>query len=504
MVRRARCPCANPIEDRELKRPTHGRFSVRAFLCGFLAGLLALQTAVAQVRLPDFGDSSAGTFSGLDDQRLGEAFMREVRASLEVLDDPVVDRYIQAMGYRISAVSDLGGSGFHFFVIDEPTINAFAGPGGHIGVNTGLILAADLEGELASVVAHEIAHVTQRHLARAFEFADQTAIPMMAGILAGAILGLANPQAGRATIAAVSGASVQNQLDFTRSNEIEADRVGMQLLSKAGVDPQAMPTFFEKLQTATRYSRRPPEYLSTHPVTSSRIADTRSRAESFPYKQHADSDEFHLVKARLTVRQAKDVKAVTDQFADRLQSGAYRNLAATAYGWGLGLMRQNKPAQAETIFAKLQANHSTQTAFTAALGESILAQGDIERGLAVFSEAAKIFPDDRVILRGQAEALLRAGRGEELLTALAEYERLHDMDATMSKLEAEAYQMLGRGAESQVALAEYFYLSGNMGTAMHQLRQAANRSDASYFVSSSATARLRALEEEQAQRTGGK
>jgi len=353
-------------------------------------------------------------------------------------------------------------------------------------------------------MAHEIAHVTQRHLARAFEFADQTAIPVMAGILAGAILGLANPQAGQATIAAVSGVSVQKQLDFTRANELEADRVGMQLLSKADFDPQAMPAFFEKLQTATRYSRRPPEYLSTHPVTSSRIADTRSRAESFPYKQHADSEEFHLVKARLAVRQAKDVKAVTERFADRLQSGAYRNLAATAYGWGLGLLRQNKAEQAEAIFAKLQTNHPGQTAFAAALGESILEQGDIARGLATFSEAARLFPDDQVILRGRAEALVRAGHGEALLTTLADYERLHDKDAALYKLEAQAYQLLGRVAESQLALAEHFYLSGKVGAAIHQLRQAADRGEADYFVGSRVTARLRELEKEQAQRTGKK
>jgi len=497
--------CVNPREDRKLKKLTRGGGLVlQALLGATLSGVIALQVAVAQVRLPDFGDSSSDTFSGLDDHRLGEAFMREVRASLEVLDDPVVDRYVQSVGYRISSVSDIGGSGFRFFVVDEPTINAFAGPGGHIGINTGLIMAAEFEGELASVMAHEIAHVTQRHLARAFEFADQTAIPVMAGILAGAILGLANPQAGQATIAAVSGVSVQKQLDFTRANELEADRVGMQLLSKADFDPQAMPAFFEKLQTATRYSRRPPEYLSTHPVTSSRIADTRSRAESFPYKQHADSEEFHLVKARLAVRQAKDVKAVTERFADRLQSGAYRNLAATAYGWGLGLLRQNKAEQAEAIFAKLQTNHPGQTAFAAALGESILEQGDIARGLATFSEAARLFPDDQVILRGRAEALVRAGHGEALLATLADYERLHDKDAALYKLEAQAYQLLGRVAESQLALAEHFYLSGKVGAAIHQLRQAADRGEADYFVGSRVTARLRELEKEQAQRTGKK
>lgn len=471
-------------------------------LFALLLGCAVVTVSQAQVRLPDFNDSSAGAFSGADDRRLGEAFMREIRATVDILEDPVVEEYVQTLGYKLTSVSDYSASSFNFFVVNDSVINAFAGPGGNIGINTGLILAAEFEGELASVVAHEIAHVTQRHIARAIELAGQTSVPVLAGILAAAIVGIANPQAGQATIAAVTGASIQSQLDFTRANEREADRVGMQLLSDAGFDPQAMPAFFEKLQTATRFSRRPPEYLSTHPVTSNRVADSRARAAQFPYKQHADSVDFHLVKSRLRIMGAKDVAAETEALGKQLQSGAYRNLAGTAYGWGLGLLRQGKGKQAEEVFAKLRKQHPQETAFIAALGESVLAQGRTADAIEILGEGADLFPDDRVLLYARLDALLRAGQGDQALKAIESYARLHSKTARLYNLEAKAYQQTGAQVRAQLALAEYFYLSGNVAAAMQQLRQATARRDADYFVSSRAAARLNDLQREQAERAG--
>lgn len=465
---------------------------------GFAALLVvAGAPAPAQVNLPDMSDSARSGFNAADDRRLGEAFIRAVRASADVLDDPVIERYIQSLGYTLTAKSASAASNFHFFVVKERGINAFAGPGGYIGVNTGLILSSDTESELASVMAHEIAHVTQRHIARAIELAGQQSIPVMAGILAGVILGLANPDAGRATLVAVQGASIQKQLDFTRGNELEADREGMKLLAGAGFDPNAMPSFFEKLQTATRYSRRPPEYLSTHPVTSARIADTRGRAGRYPYRQRPDSAEFHVVRNRAAVLTTKDLPKLTAELANRLESGRYKSLSATAYGWGLALLLQGKSEQALEILAKLARNHPEQTAFVAAHGEAALATGDLSGALTIYADSVSLYPDDPVLVVGYLRALLRAKQGHAARRVIADFRRHHAMNAAMYKLEAQASQLEGLQVESQLALAEHFYLSGNLPAALHQLRRANKNRDGDFYASSRAAARLRELEREQ-------
>jgi len=211
---------------------------------------MATPAAGAQIRLPDFGDPSAAVLSGATDRELGEAFMREIRATAEIVDDPEVEQYVQSLGYRLVSAARGQNLGFHFFVIADPAINAFAAPGGWVGIHAGLITATEAESELASVVAHEIAHVTQRHIARAIELSERSNIAMLAGILAAIAIGSQNSEAGQAAAAAVIGSTAQNALNFSRANENEADRVGMQLLDAAGFDPGAMASFFEKRRPA--------------------------------------------------------------------------------------------------------------------------------------------------------------------------------------------------------------------------------------------------------------
>ena len=238
-------------------------FACRAVL---LACALTVAAPVcAQSELPDFGDASAGTISPAEERRMGEAFMREVRALLPLLDDPEVEEYVNSVGRRLASAGDASAQPFHFFVVAHDEVNAFAGPGGYIGINAGLIVASGSEGELASVLAHEMAHVTQRHIARRFEQQERSTLPVFAGILAAVVLGSQSPDLGQAAAAATLGAAVQTALSFSREAEQEADRVGMNVLVRAGYDPREMVGFLQKLQTSTRFSHTPPEYLSTHP-----------------------------------------------------------------------------------------------------------------------------------------------------------------------------------------------------------------------------------------------
>ena len=231
-----------------------GFFGIRAALVACVLGVSA--PAPAQTELPDFGDVSSATLSPVEERRLGEAFMREVRARLALIDDPGVEEYVNSVGRRLAAATDTPGQPFHFFVVAADDINAFAGPGGYIGINAGLITNTDSEGELASVIAHEMAHVTQRHIARRFEQQERSSIPVFAGIVAAIVLGTQSPDLGQATAAAALGTAVQKTLNFSREAEQEADRVGLQVLERAGYDPLAMPAFLAKLQSAQRYARK--------------------------------------------------------------------------------------------------------------------------------------------------------------------------------------------------------------------------------------------------------
>jgi predicted Zn-dependent protease len=259
---------------------------------------------VSGTDLPDFGDSSGSLISPTQELEFGEAFMRSVRAQATLVSDPDLNRYIRRLGDRLVGNSDAPGYPFTFFIVQDSAINAFAGPGGYIGVHTGLILAARNESELAGVMAHEIAHVTQRHLLRAYEAANQLSLPTAAATIAAILLGVAtNSDAGIAAASAIQAGSIQYQLNFTRANEKEADRIGIQTLGRSGIDPFGMPSFFERLYQSTRLygAANIPEFLSTHPVTTDRIAESMQRAEQQGRGKELDSLEFQLQRARLEV-----------------------------------------------------------------------------------------------------------------------------------------------------------------------------------------------------------
>ena len=275
-----------------------------------LALTLAVQPAIA-ADLPDLGEVSRQYFSDQEEQTLGRAIMRDVYADPRYLDDPVAETYLNQLGYRLVSVSSRNQRDFTFFVVDDPSINAFALPGGNVGVHTGLLLAAQSESELASVIAHEIAHVTQDHMARMVAAQSQSYWPTMAALALALLASRANSNVAGAAIASSQAYALQNQLSFSRDYEREADRLGYDMLARAGFDPHAMSVFFERLQRANRfYDTSAPAYLRTHPITSERIADMGARSESVPYHQGPDSLDFQLVRARLRARQDNPTDAL--------------------------------------------------------------------------------------------------------------------------------------------------------------------------------------------------
>nr|VFJ68088.1 MAG: Putative Zn-dependent protease, contains TPR repeats [Candidatus Kentron sp. FW] len=490
---------------RDWKVLTIGR--VLLLVLVFIASGLSREAA-AELMLPDMSDSSEATLSATDEQRLGEAFMREIRARIPVIDEPEISSYLNNLGYRLVSYSGTVGTGmentnaaktrFTFFAVKDPAINAFAVPGGFIGVNAGLILSTESESELAAVLGHEIVHIRQHHIARAIQLTDKMNPLAIAGILAAIMIG--SSQAGQATMAAVTAGSIQKRIDFTRANEKEADRLGIGMLFAAGLDPRAVPSFFERLQTAHRYYGAPPEFLSTHPVTISRIADSRNRAEQYPYRQYSDSLAYHLVRSHLTVMMKKDPKESVKYFDDALRSGKYRNRTATRYGLVLALMAASDWKRARMEIDKLLKSNPDHVVFRARLADIELTNGRISDAIRIYADTLLLYPGHELLMSGYARALLEGNKPEKVVTLLDRHKEKSNRNSVLQKLLAEAFTKMGNKMGADAALAEHHYLNGHLDMAIRQLRIALKTSNGNrnenYYENSRIEARLRQFEEE--------
>ncbi|MBR4876332.1 MAG: M48 family metalloprotease, partial [Rhodocyclaceae bacterium] len=255
--------------------------------------------------LPDLGEVGTSSLSVQDETRLGQRIMESIRADAAYLEDAEINYWLQSLGEKLVATSDKAGAPFEFFVVSDASINAFALPGGHIGVHTGLIDAVRNESELASVLSHEIAHVNQRHIAQSIGRRNDTTLMMVAAMLAAALAARSNPDLTQAAIASAQAGAIQSELGYSRAFEREADRIGLNILERAGFDVRAMVSFFERLQQMTRLyeSKNLPAYLRTHPLTQERIADMANRVAQMTPREHADSADFRFARAKLRARQ---------------------------------------------------------------------------------------------------------------------------------------------------------------------------------------------------------
>lgn len=450
--------------------------------------------------LPEMGDSSGTVITPLQERELGEAFFRNLHSQLEISQDPEISEYIQTIGQKLAANSDNPKQAFHFFVAVDPTINAFAGPGGFIGVNSGLILASDSESELASVLAHEIAHVTQRHLYQAFQAAGRMTLPTAAAMLAAILIGAksGSAQAGQAAIMAAQAMNIQYQINFTRDNEAEADRVGMQNLSRSEFDPRSMPTFFERLQQSTRFAGHGmPEFLLTHPVTESRIADTRGRAEKFPYRQYPDSFHYQLIRAKLRVQSADNPRAALDFFKAVVDHGTLQQQDVARYGLALSLIANSQVDEGKKILQQLAARYPDQSHFINALARTEMDQNNFAKALQLYQTAWDRFPESPAVTLNYIKALTFTHHYEQARKMLLDYSRHNAATPEVSNLLAQCYSGLGNEAESHRYLAEYYYANGQTRAAILQLRIARNSAGKNFYVNAVIDERLRQLRAEE-------
>jgi predicted Zn-dependent protease len=463
-------------------------------LLRLLAGLLlvAVPCAFGQA-LPDLGDVSQATFTPLQERRLGESIMREARADRGYYDEPEVTDYVNQLGNRLATHSTEARQDFDFFLMRDPQINAFALPGGFIGVNTGLLLAAQSESEVAGVLAHEISHVTQHHIARMIAREKQSTVTTLASIAAAILLSRVSSDAAQAAFVFGQASAIQGQLNFTRDNEREADRVGLQLLDKAGFDPRGMASFFERLQRATSaYETAAPSYLRTHPLTFERIADIQNRLQEFPYRQIPDSVEFQLIRAKLRSDLESPREAVA-YFEASLAERKYLSEAASHYGLAASTLRTNDLERARReLAAAVRLLPPNPVVGTLSCRITRAADG-ADAASACYRDAIKAYPRYRALVYDYADALLQSRQPDAALKLVESQLQVVGADHRLYLLQARAYAALNRPLAQHRAQAEAYARLGNLPAAVEQLQIGLKSRDGDFYQLSSAEARLREL-----------
>lgn len=473
-----------------------------ALLC---ASPLAPAISTAQ-SLPSLGDTERQELSPLMERKLGEQIMRSVRLDRDYLNDAPLTEYLNNFGATLLAAKPEArgeaGFDFYFFGVRDPTLNAFALPGGFIGVHSALVLAAQSESELASVLAHEIGHVAQRHIARMLGQQRQDSLISMASMILAVLAARSSPDASQALLMGGEGVALQRQLNFSRDAEREADRVGLQILREAGFDTSGMISFFGRMQSASRaYTDAAPAFLRSHPLTTERIADIQARTRDQRYKQRADSQDFHFIKARLRVLQdssAQGLREAAEFFDSQLEQKGRLQTTAAKYGLAFIAFRRGEYAKSQALLQEARAalpQGSKSSAIIANLAIDLkLAMRQAEDAVQEAASARAQFPLSRGIAMQYADALLAVERHDDAVRFLRDQAQLYRSEQQVQDRLAKAYAAQGKQALQHLALAESYALSGSLASALDQLNIARRAPDASFYDQAQIDARERELQ----------
>ncbi|TDX16571.1 putative Zn-dependent protease [Buttiauxella sp. BIGb0552] len=444
---------------------------VATLMAALLAGPVTPAFADVSDQLPDMGTSAGNTLSIGQEMQMGDFYVRQLRGSAPLINDPLLVQYINKLGMRLVSHANSVKTPFHFFLINNDEINAFAFFGGNVVLHSALFRYADNESQLASVMAHEISHVTQRHLARAMEDQKKNAPLTWVGALGSILLAMASPQAGMAALSGTLAGTQQGMISFTQQNEQEADRIGIQVLQRSGFDPQAMPTFLEKLLDQSRYSSRPPEILLTHPLPESRLADARNRANQMRPVVTQSSEDFYMAKARTLGMYNSGRNQLTSDLLDSWSKGNIREQHAAAYGRALQAMGGNKWDEARKLLQPLLTAQPTNVWY-------LDLSTDIDLGQNKFADAInrlKNAPDlkqNPVLQLNLANAYVQAKQPEQAAAILNRYTFTHPDDSNAWDLLAQTEADLGNRDQELAARAEVMALVGRLDQAISLLSSA--------------------------------
>jgi len=448
-----------------------------------------------QLDLPDMGASANAILSKAEEAEYAKALVMQMRAYEVLNEDPLISAYFEDMGYRLASNSDRPDKSFTFVVLDQPVVNAFAAPGGVIALYSGLILTADDENEVAGVLAHEIAHITQQHLYRALENQQAMTIPIALAMLALVLVAGGSPEAIQTAVLGGQAASMQAQIFFTRQNEYEADRIGISTLSRAGYNPGGMAEFFEKMGRKSRaMGEGPPEYLRTHPVSSSRIAEARNRAQNMSVPEPSDGRNFYLVQARLRAMTAKTPDEALEWFNDRKGRAEISQAENDAIFYGSAIAYQEKGEydEARKLLQSL-IDREYHIAYELQMADLDLEAGRDNKAIDKLAGLYQSFPGNHAISMQYSESLLKSQKPQQAETAavvLRQQLLTHPNDPMLYELYARSANIAGDSIRAKEAIAESYYLRGSIHEAAMQLQVLSNSSDLDYYQRARITARI--------------
>jgi len=473
---------------------------IKQALMAVLVAAVSL-SSIAQtgrVYLPELGNSASDVLSNSEERQYAESLIRQMRAYELLIDDPLISDFFSDMGFNLASHSDQPEAAFTFVVLDQSVINAFAAPGGVIALHSGLILLADTQDEIAGVLSHEIAHITQLHMYRAFEKGKTMNIIAMLAMMGLIMVSGGNGEVITGAVMGAQAAAAQAQINFTRHNEVEADRVGIRTLAAAGYDPQGMADFFEKMgQTSRANGEGPPEFLRTHPVSVNRIAEAESRIQNLPPVVADEGRQFYIVQARLRAMLERDASKAIRHFEAELEkplSDARKN--GNLYGLAIARQKNAEYDKAEAILSDLLEQEPSRLAFQLQMANLHLKRGRHQQAIDALADLYHSFPGNQAIALEYGKALLEQRKPELAETAsvvLRQQLVSRKNDPALYALYAQAANLAGDEVRSTEAIAESYYQRGGTQEAITQLERLTKRSDLDYYQRARISARLMEL-----------
>jgi predicted Zn-dependent protease len=454
-----------------LKVITRTRLFFFTFLLFSCNGLLA---ANKKNDLPEIGVVASSAITLDKEVIIGDALMRQLRGQAPLINDPLLDEYIQDLGNRLVAQAENVKFPYKFFIINSPDINAFAFFGGHIGIHTGLIYNARNESELASVLAHEVSHVTQRHIARRIEAQQKSSPLQIASLLGGILLAAVNPEAGMAALSVGNAASAQSSINYTRQNEKEADRVGINILAQAGFDPNGASSFFGILAEKSRLKSTPLAFLQTHPLPESRIADARSRAATYRSRSYPESLSFHLAKSRILARYYATPKSNIAYFSAQIDNQSHVFKQAAEYGLALAYFGDEKYSAALELINTLLEMDPDNLFYIDTFTDIAIETKQYQRAIDKLSAQIVHTPHNRVLTLNLANVLIKDNKIDRATGLLKDYLLVNPDNMLAYQLLSDAYRTSAQSLEMHQVKAEIYALVAAYPRAIDELHNAYN------------------------------
>jgi predicted Zn-dependent protease len=454
---------------------------------------VACSATANELKLPNLGESSTSLFSAEYEHQLGRAWLRAFRSQVPTVDDPLLQDYLETLIYRLVNYSQLEDRRIEIVIVDNPTINAFAVPGGVIGIHNGLLMYAQSEDELATVLAHEIAHLSQRHFSRRIEHQKNQQPFTYAAMLASLVLmATVGGDAGMAALSATQAVAMDSALRYSRSNEAEADRVGMQTMVDAGLDPHAAPAMFERMLHASRYAggNRMPEFMRSHPLSENRIADTSNRARQYPKQIRPPNLSFQLMRARVANHLADTPAEAIQNFRGELD-GSPVSREAALYGLVLALTDAGRADEASLELDSIWSKDSDRVEYIIADAEIDLARNQPEKAAKKLAAQLELSPGNHALTMTHARALMEAQQAHIAEEVLIAQSKINPGDPGLWYLLAEIQGLSGNIIGVHQSRAEYFILHGNLDQAEKQLNYALKQTHTDYVTNAKINQRIR-------------